>query len=76
MISVGLELSDQLLIGIFAFVRYCRKNGSIMEQYINYSSTLRKPKIQLGGKVLYNILTEFRVPIKLVRLIKMCLTET
>jgi hypothetical protein len=27
-------------------------------------------------EVLYNILIEFRVPMKLVRLIKMCLTET
>jgi hypothetical protein len=29
--------------------------------------------IQLGGEALYNILIEFGVPIKLVRLIKMCL---
>jgi hypothetical protein len=27
-------------------------------------------------EVLYNILIEFRVPMKLVRLIKMCLNET
>ena len=32
--------------------------------------------IQLGGEVLYNILIEFHIPIKLVRLIKMCLPET
>jgi hypothetical protein len=31
---------------------------------------------QLGGGVLCNILIEFRVPKKLVRLVKMCLTET
>ena len=31
--------------------------------------------IQLGGEVLYNILIEFRIPMKLVRLIKMCLNE-
>jgi hypothetical protein len=27
-------------------------------------------------EVLYNILTEFGIPMKLLRLIKMCLTET
>src|SRR5215469_17658804 len=32
--------------------------------------------IQLGGGVLYNILIEFGVPKKLVRVIKLCLTET
>ena len=35
--------------------------------------------IQLGGRsctILYNILIEFGIPKKLVRLIKMCLTET
>ena len=32
--------------------------------------------IQLGGEVLYKILIEFGIPRKLVRLIKMSLTET
>jgi hypothetical protein len=30
----------------------------------------------VGRKVLYNILTEFDIPTKLVRVIKMCLNET
>jgi hypothetical protein len=34
----------------FAFVRYWRRNGSTMRQYISYSLTSRKPVIQLGGK--------------------------
>jgi hypothetical protein len=36
----------------------------------------KKPMIQLGLKVLYNILIEFGVHMKLVRVIKMCLNET
>jgi hypothetical protein len=39
-----------------------------MWQYISYSKTSKKSMIQLGGK--------FGVPMKLVRLIKMCLNET
>jgi len=31
--------------------------------------------IHLGGRSFYNILTEFGITMKLVRLIKMCLTE-
>jgi hypothetical protein len=32
--------------------------------------------IQLKREVLYNILTEFGIPMKLLRLIKVCLNET
>ena len=35
----------------------------------------KKVMIHLGGRSLYNILTEFGITMKLVRLIKMCLTE-
>jgi hypothetical protein len=69
-ISLGFEATDQLLIRSFAFVKYWRRNGSTMRQYISYSQTTRKPMIQLEGKQ-HTILS-----IKLVRLIKMCLNET
>jgi hypothetical protein len=36
-INVGFELIDQLLIRFSAFVRYWRKNGSTLRQYISYS---------------------------------------
>jgi hypothetical protein len=42
------NITDQLLNGYFAFVRYWRKNGSKMGQYISYLYTSRKPMIQLG----------------------------
>jgi hypothetical protein len=45
-ISVGFDIADQLLIRISAFVRYWRKNGSTMRQYIRYSYISRKPVIQ------------------------------
>jgi len=59
-ISVDFNATGQLLI-IFTFVKYLRKNGKA------YDSIRRV--------VLYNILIEFGIPMKLVRLIKMCLNE-
>jgi hypothetical protein len=52
---------------IFCICNTLEKNGSTMRQYIRYLHTSRKP-----GEVLYNILTEFGVPMKLFRLLKMC----
>jgi hypothetical protein len=49
-----------------------KKNGNTMKQRISYLYTLRKLMIQLGGEVLYNILIESGIPMKLVRLIKRC----
>jgi hypothetical protein len=69
-ISVDFGVTDQLLIRFSAFVRYWRKNGSTMRQYI------KKAYDSVRREVLYNILIEFGVPMKLVRLIKMCLNET
>jgi hypothetical protein len=54
-----------------AFIKYLRKNGNTMRQFISYLWTSRKPMIQLGES-LYNILIEFSIPKKLVRLIKLC----
>jgi hypothetical protein len=36
-ISVGLDITDQLLIRFSAFIRYWRKNDSTVRQYIGYS---------------------------------------
>jgi hypothetical protein len=74
-ISVGLDLIDQLLIRFSAFVRYWRENGSTMRQYISYSD-FKKAYDSVRRDVLYSILMEFRIPIKLVRLTKLCVNET
>jgi hypothetical protein len=36
-INVGSDIIDQLQIRFSAFVRYCRKNGSTIRQYVSYS---------------------------------------
>jgi len=66
---------DQLMIRYFAFVRYWRKkweyNGTVNQLFIDsevYDSARRE--------LLHSILTEFEIPMKLIRLIKMCLNKT
>jgi hypothetical protein len=49
-ISVGFDVINQLLFKLFAFVRYWKRNGSTMRQYISYSQTSGKSTIQLGEK--------------------------
>jgi hypothetical protein len=63
---VGFNIIDQLLIRFFAFVRYCIKKWEYFKKV--YGSVRRE--------LLYSILIEFGVPMKLVMLIKMCLNET
>jgi hypothetical protein len=35
-ISVGFDVTYQLLVRSFAFVKYCRRNASTMREYISY----------------------------------------
>jgi hypothetical protein len=62
-ISVGFDVTDQLL----------EKNGSetVHQLFIDFGKTYDSVR----REVLYNILIEFGIPVKLVRLIKMCLNE-
>jgi hypothetical protein len=46
-----------------------------MEQYISYLQILRR-LITVMGEVMYNIFIAFGMPVKLVRLIKMCLNKS
>jgi len=61
-IKVDFDATGHLLIIYSALVKYLRKNGNTTKQYINkaYDSVWRE--------VLY-ILSEFHIPMKLVRLI-------
>jgi hypothetical protein len=47
-------------------------NETVHQLFIDF----RKAYYSVKGKVLYNIVIEFGVPMKPVRLIKMCLNET
>ena len=60
------EEKGQILIIYSAFVKYLRKNGKI---------DFKKAYDSIRREVWYNII-EFGIPMKLVKLIKMCLTET
>jgi len=68
-ISVDFDTTSQLLIIYCAFIKYLRKNGDTMRQCISclYDSVRRE--------VLYNIIIDFGITIKLVPIIKMCLNE-
>ena len=58
-------------------VKYLRRNGNKMKQCISYLYTSTNLMIHLvGGGVLYNILIQFGIPKKLVKLIKIYQRET
>jgi hypothetical protein len=71
-ISVDFNVTDQLLIKYFAFVRYWRKNKSTMGEYISYLSF----HAGLCQKYYCTIISLDLVHIKLVNLIKICLNES
>jgi hypothetical protein len=62
---VGFNLTDQLLIRFSA-----EYSETVHRLFIDFK------KASVRRDVLYNILIKFGVPLKLVRLIKMCLNET
>jgi hypothetical protein len=69
-INVDSDTIGQLLIIYSVFVKYLRKNGNTM------SIDFKKAYDSVRREALYSILIEFVIPKKLVRLIKICLTET
>ena len=69
-----LDATGRLVTICSAFGKYWRKNGNeaVHQLFIDFE----KAYDSVRREVLYNILIKFRIPRKLVRLIKMCLTET
>jgi hypothetical protein len=74
--SVGFDITDQLWFRFPAFVRYWRKKWEYSETVHQLFIDFKKAYDSVRREVLYSILIEFGVPMKLVRLIKMCLSET
>src|SRR5215469_8856458 len=75
-INVGSDATGRLLIIYSAFVKYLRKKWEYNEAVHHLFIDFKKAYDSVRREVLHNILIEFGVPKKLVRLIKMCLTET
>jgi hypothetical protein len=71
-VSLGFNVIDQLLIRCLAFVRFWRENGSTMTVHQLFVD-FKKAYDSVRTEVLYNILIEFGVSMKLLRLTKMCL---
>jgi len=72
--SVDFDTTGQLLIVYSAFVKYLRKKleyNAVHQLFIGF----KKACDSFRREVLYNILIEFGIPMKLVRLIKMCLNQ-
>jgi hypothetical protein len=62
-------------LAVVIIMEYWRKNGSKMKQYISYFIAIMKAYDSVRREVLYSILIDFGVPMKLVSLIKICLNE-
>jgi len=75
-INLDFDAAGQLLIIYCAFVKYLRKkweyNEAVHQLFIDFKNAYNSVR----REVLYNILNEFGIPMKLVRLIKMCLRQT
>jgi hypothetical protein len=75
-ISVGFDVTDQILIRSFDIRQILEKKWEYNETVHQLFVELKKAYDSIRREVLYNILIEFVVPMKLVRLVKMCLNET
>ena len=75
-INVDFDATNQLLIIHSAFVKYLKKKWEYKQAEHRLFIDFKKAYDSVRREVLYNILIEFGIPMKQVRLIKMCLTET
>ena len=70
------DAAVQLLIIYSAFVKYLKKKREYNEAVHHLFIDFKKAYDSIRREVLYNFLIEFGIPMKKVRVIKMCLTET
>jgi len=75
-INVAFDETSRLLIIYSAFAKYLRKKWEYNEPVHQLFIDFKKAYDSVRREVLYKILFEFGIPRKLVRLIKMSLTET
>ena len=75
-IHVDFNATGQLLTIYSALVKYLRKKWEYNEAVHQLFIDFKKAYDSLRREVLYNILIECGISMKLVRLIKLCLTET
>jgi hypothetical protein len=73
---VNFDATSQLLIIYSVFIKYTRKKLEYNEAVNQLVIDFKESYDLVRREVLYKILIEFDIPIKLARLIKMCLTET
>jgi len=74
-ISVDFDATDQLLIIYFVFVKCLRKKWEFSETVQNLFMDFKEAYDSVRREVFYNILVGFGIPMKLARLIKVCLNE-
>ena len=74
-ISVDFDVTVQLLIIYPAFVKCLRKKWEYNEVVHQILVEFKKDSDSIRREVLYNILIEFGIPMKLVRLIKSVRTK-
>jgi hypothetical protein len=74
-INLELHVTGQILIIYFAFVNYLKKseyNEGVNQLFTDF----KEDSDSVRREPLHNILMECCIPMKLVRLIKICLIET
>jgi hypothetical protein len=68
-ISVDLDVTDRLLIIYSAFVKYLKTKWEYNEAVHQLCIDFKKAYDSVNSEVLYNILIEFGIPMKLERLV-------
>jgi hypothetical protein len=75
-ISVGFDVADQTIDQIFCIRQIVEKKWEYNETVHQLFIDFKKAYDSVRREVWYNILIEYIMYMKLVRLIKMCLNET